>query len=32
LSDCTPFSLSFIGFTPQNGTVYLNDGGQIFIN
>jgi hypothetical protein len=22
LSDCTPFSLSFTGFEPQNGTVY----------
>jgi hypothetical protein len=23
LSDCTPFSLSFTGFEPQNGTVYF---------
>jgi hypothetical protein len=27
LSDCTPFSLSFIGFAPQNGTVqFLFEG------
>jgi hypothetical protein len=28
LSDCTPFSLSFRGFAPQNGTVHLiKEGG-----
>jgi hypothetical protein len=26
LLDCTPFSLSFIGFAPQKGTVYTLTG------